>query len=166
MLANRSVPADHMLAHVVYQDVAGTSAWLAAAFGFVERYRYGDPVSGAQMVLGGACIMLRAARPGEATPAQLGASTQSLTVFVDDVDAHFERARSAGARIVEELHETFYGERQYGAVDPDGHHWLFSRHVRDVAPEEWGANPAEAPSRPTAAPPSESAPASGSGRRR
>jgi uncharacterized glyoxalase superfamily protein PhnB len=60
-------------------------------------------------------------------------------VFVDDVDARFEKAKSAGARIVEELHETCYGERQYGVEDLDGHHWLFSRHARDVSPEEWGA---------------------------
>jgi uncharacterized glyoxalase superfamily protein PhnB len=40
---------------------------------------------------------------------------------------------------VEELNETFYGERQYGAEDLEGHHWLFSRHARDVSPDEWGA---------------------------
>ncbi len=50
------------------------------------------------------------------------------------------RARQeGGAKIVEDLHETTYGERQYGAEDLDGHRWLFSRHVRDVAPNEWGA---------------------------
>jgi len=56
-----------------------------------------------------------------------------------DVDAHYAKAREAGARIVEELHETEYGERQYGAEDMDGHLWLFSQHARDVSPEEWGA---------------------------
>jgi uncharacterized glyoxalase superfamily protein PhnB len=60
-------------------------------------------------------------------------------VFIEDVDAHFERAKSAGVRIVEELNETFYGERQYAAEDLEGHRWLFSKHVRDVSPEEWGA---------------------------
>jgi len=55
------------------------------------------------------------------------------------VDAHFERAKSAGAKIVEEPHETCYGEWQYAARDLDGHHWLFSRHARDVDPAEWGA---------------------------
>jgi uncharacterized glyoxalase superfamily protein PhnB len=43
------------------------------------------------------------------------------------------------AKIVEEIHGTEYGERQYGAEDHEGHHWLFSKHVRDVSPEEWGA---------------------------
>ena len=139
MIRNRSVPADTVLPHIVYQNVAEAVAWLAATFGFREHYRYGEPVSGAQMVLGKACIMVRSARPGSASPEQAGCMTQSLTVFVEDVDAHYQRTKSAGARIVEELHETIYGERQYGVEDLEGHHWLFSRHARDVSPEEWGA---------------------------
>lgn len=142
MLKNRSVPPDTVLPHLVYQDVARALDWLTRTFGFTEHFRYGSPgrpVQGAQMRLGGAWIMLQSARPGCASPVQLGQSTQSLTVFVDDVDAHFDRAKSAGARIVEPLHETEYGERQYGVEDLEGHHWLFSRHVRDVSPEEWGA---------------------------
>jgi uncharacterized glyoxalase superfamily protein PhnB len=55
------------------------------------------------------------------------------------VDAHFEWAQREGATIVEELHETIYGELQYGAEDLDGHRWLFSRHACDVSPAEWGA---------------------------
>jgi uncharacterized glyoxalase superfamily protein PhnB len=73
------------------------------------------------------------------TPTELGYRTQTLTVFVDDVDAHYARAKAAGAKIIEELHETIYGERQYGAMDLDGHHWLFSQHARDLSPDEWGA---------------------------
>jgi uncharacterized glyoxalase superfamily protein PhnB len=136
---NRSVPADTVLPHVFYRDLAAALDWLTTTFGFVEHYRYGDPISGAQVRLGGAWIMLTNARPGSATPAQLGHGTQSLTVFVDDVDGHFERTKSAGARIVEDLHETCYGERQYGVEDLEGHRWLFSRHARDVSPDEWGA---------------------------
>jgi len=142
MLKNRSVPADVILPHITYQNVADALVWLTKAFGFTEHYRYGEPggrVEGAQMCLGNAWIMLNSARPGRASPAQVGCQTQSLTVFVDDVDAHFEQAKSAGVKIVEDLHETAYGERQYGAEDLDGHRWLFSRHVRDVAPNEWGA---------------------------
>jgi uncharacterized glyoxalase superfamily protein PhnB len=142
MTRNRSVPTDTVLPHITYQDVGEAVAWLTRTFGFTEHYRYGEPggpVSGAQVYLGKAYIMLNRARPGSATPAQLGCGTQSLTVFVDDVDAHYERTKSAGARIVEELHETCYGERQYGVEDLDGHHWLFSRHARDLSPDEWGA---------------------------
>jgi uncharacterized glyoxalase superfamily protein PhnB len=142
MVKDRSVPTDAILPHVIYQDVAGAIAWLTTAFGFTEHYRYGDPggaVSGAQIHLGDAWIMLKSARGGGGSPAQVGDWTQSLTVFVDDVDAHFDRARSARAKIVEDLHETVYGERQFGVEDIEGHHWLFSQHARDVSPDEWGA---------------------------
>ncbi len=136
------MPADVILPHLTYRNVADALAWLTKAFGFVEHYRFGEPggrVNGAQMHLGDAWIMLNSARPGSASPAQAGHQTQSLTVFVDDVDAHCERAKLAGAKIVEDLHETAYGERQYGVEDLEGHHWLFSRHARDVDPAEWGA---------------------------
>ena len=116
VIANRSVPADTVLPHIVYENVAEAIAWLSSTFGFAEHYRYGPPEapSGAQVHLERAVMMLKAARPNAATPAKTGCWTQSLTVFVEDVDAHFERAKAAGARIVEELHETEYGERQYG----------------------------------------------------
>ena len=142
MVTNRSVPTDSVLPHIVYEDVAAALTWLTTTFGFSEHYRYGDAdgrVDGAQMHLGEAWIMLTSAREDWASPAKLGRRTQSLTIFVDDVDAHFGRAASAGARIVEALNETIYGERQYGVEDLEGHHWLFSTHLRDVSPDAWGA---------------------------
>ena len=141
MVTNRSVPASTVLPHITYRDVAEASVWLAAVFGFTEHYRYGPPgqPSGAQMYPADAWVMLDAADPGEKTPAELGYGTQSLTVFVPDVDAHYGHAKSAGAMIVEDLHQTEYGERQYGTRDLDGHDWLFSAHARDVSPAEWGA---------------------------
>jgi hypothetical protein len=90
------------------------------------------------MRAGKAWIMVKQARPTDRTPKELGFGTQSLTIFIEDIEAHFQRAKSAGVTIVEELHETVYGEQQYAAVDLEGHHWLFSRHARDLSPEEWG----------------------------
>jgi uncharacterized glyoxalase superfamily protein PhnB len=141
MQTNRSVPADILISHIVYNNVAEAIVWLTRVFGFSEHFRYGDPANpnGAQMLFGQACFMLRETRPGSATPKDLGAATQSLTVFVPDVDAHHARAKSAGAKIVEEPHETEYGEYQYGVEDFAGHHWLFARHARDASPESWGA---------------------------
>src|SRR5262245_21447384 len=142
MLKNRSVPADALLPHIIYQDLAEAIPWLSRAFGFSEHYRYGDPGSpdGAQMHLGDAWIMLKRARVGrESSPEKAGQRTHYLTVFVDDVDAHYEKVKAEGARIVEEINETCYGERQYGVEDYEGHHWLFSQHARDVNPDEWGA---------------------------
>jgi uncharacterized glyoxalase superfamily protein PhnB len=138
-MKNRSVPTDTLLPHIGYENVAEACAWLGRVFGFREAYRYGEPVSGAQMHLGQAYIMVHNLGQDRRTPAQLGYGTQSLTIFVADVDGHYARAKEAGARIVEELHETICGKRQYGAEDLDGHFWLFSQHAKDVSPEAWGA---------------------------
>jgi uncharacterized glyoxalase superfamily protein PhnB len=143
MIKNRSVPPDTVLPHVTYQDLASAIVWLSKTFGFREHYRYGEPLSGAQVHLGNAWIMVEQAGAGCASPAKLGYGTQSLTVFVEDVEGHFLRAKAAGAKILEEPHETVYGEFQYAAQDLDGHHWLFSRHARDISPDEWGASVAE-----------------------
>lgn len=139
MISNRSVPTDTVLPHLMYRDLEEAIAWLSKAFGFVEHYRYGDPISGAQMSAGNAWIMLKKARHEAASPKQLGFGTQSLTLFIEDIDAHFQRAKSYGVTILEDLHDTVYGELQYAAEDLDGHHWLFSRHARNLSPEEWGA---------------------------
>ena len=138
MTANRSVPVDTVLPHVLYQDLPAAIAWLSKAFGFVEHYHYGEPMSGAQVYLGRAVVMLKQAQRHE-SPADLGFGTQSLTIFVEDVEAHYARAKAASAKILEEPHETVYGEFQYAAEDLDGHHWLFSRHARDLSPADWGA---------------------------
>jgi uncharacterized glyoxalase superfamily protein PhnB len=53
--------------------------------------------------------------------------SSSTYVLVDDVDAHFERARAAGAEIVEELTDLPFGHRRYGCRDPQGHEWFFAQ---------------------------------------
>jgi uncharacterized glyoxalase superfamily protein PhnB len=69
-------------------------------------------------------------------PKKLGSATALLYVHVDDVDSHFKRAKKAKAKILEEPADTFYGDRRYGARDPEGHQWYFAQHVRDVSSEE------------------------------
>jgi uncharacterized glyoxalase superfamily protein PhnB len=139
MAQNRSVPVDTLLPHISYARLAEAINWLGAVFGFLEHFRYGDPVAGAQLHLGGAWIMVNSARPGQTSPMEAGCMTQYLTIFIDDVDGHYRRVRAAGAKIVEEPHETVYGEYQYAAEDLEGHRWLFSRHARDLSPADWGA---------------------------
>jgi uncharacterized glyoxalase superfamily protein PhnB len=141
MKKNRSVPTDTVLPHVMYACIPDALTWLERVFGFVEHYRYGEPrgpVSGAQVYAGKACIQLSRAR-GFKIPSQLGHGTQYLTVFVEDVDTHYAHTKEEGARIVEALNETVYGERQYAVEDLEGHRWLFSQHAKDLSPEEWGA---------------------------
>ncbi len=134
------MPTDTLIAHVRYRDLEQAIAWLNRAFGFVEHYRYGHPIGGAQLRAGNAWIMVRGLAPDARTPRELGYGTQSLTLFVDDVVAHCVRARAAGAAILEEPHDTVYGEFQYAVEDLDGHQWLFSRHARDLSPADWGAS--------------------------
>jgi uncharacterized glyoxalase superfamily protein PhnB len=91
------------------------------------------------MSIGKAWLMLKRVRYEREVPKLLGFGTQSLTVFIEEIESHFQRAKSAEVTILEDLHETVYGELQYGAEDLDGHRWLFSRHARDLSPDQWGA---------------------------
>jgi uncharacterized glyoxalase superfamily protein PhnB len=139
-MKNRSVPTETILPHLVYGDVGEACEWLSRVFGFAESYRYGQPVSGIQMYLGDAFIMLETPREGRSeSPVKYGGGTQMLTIIVPDVEAHYAKTKRGGGTIWEELHETIYGEKQYGATDIEGHQWLFSQHIRDVNPESWGA---------------------------
>jgi uncharacterized glyoxalase superfamily protein PhnB len=96
MLTNRSVPVDTVLPHVTYKHLPEAMAWLGRTFGLVEHYRYGNPISGAQVRLGKAYIMVRAARGNYRSPAELGFGNQSLTIFLEDVERHFEHSKAPG----------------------------------------------------------------------
>ena len=63
-------------------------------------------------------------------PKQLGQSTQSLYVNVENVDKHFARALKARASILETPRNAEYGDRRYGAADPEGHEWAFAQELR------------------------------------
>jgi PhnB protein len=125
--------------YLYYQDVAAALRFLADAFGFREKLRMPGPdgkIAHAEMTLGDGLVMMGCPGAEYQNPKRLGQTTQSLYVYVDDVDAHCARAKKAGARIVDEPADQFYGDRRYGAEDPEGHHWYFATHVRDVAPED------------------------------
>jgi uncharacterized glyoxalase superfamily protein PhnB len=125
--------------YLLYEDVGVALDWLARAFGFRERMRLRGPdgtITHAEMTLADGVVMMGCPGPDYRNPRRLGQVTQSVYVYVDDVDGHFTRAREAGATILEEPRDQFYGDRRYGAADPEGHHWYFAQHVRDVAPED------------------------------
>jgi PhnB protein len=128
--------------YLLYEDVAAAVQWLSAAFGFRERLRYVEPegtVTHAEIELDGAAVMLGDPGPEYRSPKRLGAVTSQVHVYVDDVDAHFARAREAGAAIIEEPSDQPYGDRRYDAVDPEGHRWSFAQRIHAVAPSAWGA---------------------------
>ncbi len=113
-----------------YRDARGAIRWLCDAFGFVELFAVpeaGQVVRHAQLRFGSNVIMLGSVRPddGITSPDEIGISTQALCVYVDDVDTHFSRARSAGAEIIDPPEDTEYGSREYRARDLEGHIWMF-----------------------------------------
>jgi uncharacterized glyoxalase superfamily protein PhnB len=137
MMRNRSIPPATVVPILSYPDVRAATAWLASTFGFVERTRIGEDHR-AQLSIGidGAMIV---ADSGAALGAPEGSMvTHEIRVRVDDVDAIFERARGAGAKVLETPTDREYGERDCAFEDLAGHRWQFSQSVRDVAPEDFG----------------------------
>ena len=113
-----------------YQDARRAIQSLCSTFGFIELFsvpEWGETVRHAQLRLGTNVVMLGSVRPDEgmASPHAVGFATQSLYVYVDDLDAHFERARAAGVQIVSPPQETDFGSREYHARDFEGHPWTF-----------------------------------------
>lgn len=139
MKVNRSIPSSTVIPVLVYPDVPGASEWIVSAFGFRERLRVGTGHR-SQLMYGDGAVILAEASLGRRAP---GADdhTHSVTVRVEDARSHFEQARQAGAAITSEPADTEFGERQYSAVDPWGHHWTFSESIADKAPEDWGGTP-------------------------
>lgn len=125
MLDNASMPPSAVIPVLTCPDVRASSAWLGSAFGFLERLAIGT--HRAQLSYGSGSLVLAA---GPAVPA-------TVLVRVEDADAHCAHARAAGARVVAEPADQPYGERQYTAVDPDGHTWTFSQTIADVDPADW-----------------------------
>jgi uncharacterized glyoxalase superfamily protein PhnB len=128
---------------VAYDQPAKAIDWLQRAFGFEVQLKVegeGGRIEHCELVLGGGLISTgdgkSEARPWSKSPQQLGgANTQALCVYVDDVDAHCERARAAGATIASEPKTTDYGDdywadRSYEVLDLEGHHWWFMQRMK------------------------------------
>ncbi len=133
-----------------YEDAAKAIDFICEAFGFEVRIRVegeGGRIEHSELVFGEGLIMVGDVR-GETekfrfrrSPSQIGgANTQSIFVYVDDVEAHFRKARAAGAKIHAELKTTDYGEdhwtdRGYECEDIGGHHWWFAERLRNPRPK-------------------------------
>ena len=115
--------------YLLYEDGASAIDFLTSAFGFEEVMRFegeSGVVEHAELRLGDDSIMLSGAVPDYESPKTAGHYTALVHVYVDDVDAHFERAKAAGAEIVQEPADQDYGDRRYDAKDPEGHFWSFA----------------------------------------
>jgi uncharacterized glyoxalase superfamily protein PhnB len=108
-----------------FADPDAALAWLSEAFGFEEHAVHrGDDggVVHAEISLGPGIVMLGPGDPSE----------QGVYVAVEDADAHYERAKAAGAEITREIEDTPYDSREYTARDPDGHVWSFGTYQPEV----------------------------------
>ena len=130
---------------VHYQDPKAALSWLERAFGFEITMAIEGPPDAPtmchyEMSAGGNGRIMIGGQWEEAirSPKSLGgANTQVVHVMLDeDLDGHCERARRAGATIISEPSDEFYGDRTYRAADLEGHRWSFAMHVRDVSRAE------------------------------
>jgi uncharacterized glyoxalase superfamily protein PhnB len=115
-------------------DAAAAITWLSQAFGFTGQLRYTESdgtVSHAELELSGDAVLL--------SSGGAGTSDALVLVDVDDVEAHWARARRAGAEVLTGLEETPYGLRRDRARDLEGNIWMFVQRIPDVAPAAWGA---------------------------
>jgi uncharacterized glyoxalase superfamily protein PhnB len=116
---------------LAYKDAPAAIAWLGKAFGFEEIVAYKGPdgnIVHAELRLEGNLIMMGGERPDHypvRSPSSVGTPTQGTYVFVQNVDALWERAVAAGAEVVRPLADTDYGAREFGVRDPEGHLWDF-----------------------------------------
>jgi len=97
-----------VIPYLFYRDVPAALEWLARAFGFVEELRHGtESGMDAQMTLDGQRIMVGQGSSDwrMQSPSETKIATMGIFVYLADVDAHFERARQAGAEIVQALHD-------------------------------------------------------------
>lgn len=138
MIRNPPAGFPRILPHLSYDDVGAAIAWLTEAFGFSERsaarHTAADgTVERTQMQVGDSMITM--GRPSIHADSPADGVSSMLYVYVDDVDAHYARARSAGAKIAIELTDRPWGDRLYQTSDPEGHRWVFAQHLRDVEPD-------------------------------
>jgi PhnB protein len=133
-------------------SVAGAAAaidFYTSVLGATERTRMGMPdgtIAHAEIEIGDSLIMIGDEMPGgnDPSPKTLGGSPVSLFAYVEDVDRVFDQALQAGATMVQEPENHFYGDRVAMFDDPFGHRWNIATHIEDVAPSEMESRMAEA----------------------
>ncbi len=131
----------HIIPCLHYEDAHAAIVFLCKAFGFerglVLEGEDGD-IDHAELRMYGETLMLAGAYADAdlSTPNKLGGFHAHVTIYVADVDAHYERAIAAGAEVVQERTLMPYGDRRYVARDPEGYRWSFHEHVADPVPRD------------------------------
>jgi PhnB protein len=127
--------------YLAVDDAAGAIEYYKKAFGAKERGRMeapGGKVGHAELEIGDSLLMLSDALPQFATrsPKELGGTSVSIFMYVEDVDATVQQAVDAGGTVTMEVADQFWGDRFGTVQDPFGHLWSVATHVEDVSPEE------------------------------
>ena len=139
----RPIPAGHrtVTPYLAIKNAPDALEFYKKAFGATETYKVMMPdgrLGHAEIRLGDSMIMLSDEFPefGGKSPETLGGSPVNIHLYVEDVDAFFERALAAGAKERKPVMDQFYGDRSGQLEDPFGHLWWVATHKEDVAPEE------------------------------
>lgn len=141
-MTSATPPRPAFIPSLAYKDNRAALAWLQKAFGFEPSEVLTDAkgnIVHAEMSHGDGVIMVGTEwADWTRSPASLGGkNTQRVHVRLErGIDEHCARARQAGAKIVMEPADQFYGDRSYIATDPEGHYWTFSQPVREVSRQE------------------------------
>lgn len=127
--------------YLCIKDAASAIEFYRKAFGAKELERMTEPdgkIGHAEIQIGEARIMLADEYPALdfRSPKSLGGSPVLIFLYVEDVDAFFQRAIEAGATVRQPLEDKFYGDRSGTLEEPFGHIWSFATHKEDVPPEE------------------------------
>ena len=127
--------------YLIVKGGANAIEFYKKAFGATEIMRFEGPggaLGHAEIRIGNSPVMLADEYPdmGFRSPQTLGGAGVSLMVYVEQVDAVFQRAIAAGAKELRAVQNQFYGDRSGTLQDPFGHVWTISTHVEDIPPEE------------------------------
>ena len=132
MAASRNTDTARIVPALRYRDAPAAIKFLREAFGFAEHLVVpgpNDTIVHAELTLGNGMIMLGSAHGGEydryMKAPDGGPQTQTVYVVVPDADAHYARAKAAGAEILMDIKTEDYGGRGYTCRDPQGHIWTF-----------------------------------------
>ena len=131
MSDSASPDRQRIIPYLYYEDGGRALEFLCKAFGFEELFavkRADGSLMHGEVGYKGNAVQLGTPLGEDGKPKSLRKHPvrhSSVTCYVDDVDAHYAKARAAGAEIVLELADQPYGARTYTAADPEGHHWHF-----------------------------------------
>jgi uncharacterized glyoxalase superfamily protein PhnB len=118
---------------LVYRDIPAAHDFLVKVFGFesggVHYDADGRAIHG-EVRIGTTTVWLHRVAYEHDLDSPRDARSSGLVVFVDDVDTHYERVRTGGAVTDGEPTDQPYGQREYGARDPEGHRWWFATPIR------------------------------------